>query len=190
MRMNVDQYIAQYRAENTLKYVFVAYTAEQFRMPDDLQALHQIADAAARNAGATAYWVGCSCMPDKETLQDDVRILQLSPRIKAYFYQVYRICDVIRGADSVAIAVARPRNDRGEITTTELMLQQWGRRIWTFPEVLLAPAGRDIRVYTRGTDLTSPLRVPKNQFTVEVWRQDASVARQVGCRPIMCDPSC
>jgi hypothetical protein len=72
-RMNVDEWVAQYKSQQDLKYVFVAYTAEQFETEDDLRALHQIADAAARNAGVIAYWVGCSCM-DPDDLQEDVRI--------------------------------------------------------------------------------------------------------------------
>lgn len=59
------------------------------------------------------------------------------------------------------------------------MLQQWGRRVWTFPEVLLAPSGKDISVYVRGGDLTQPILVPKNQFAAQVWEDDAHVARQV-----------
>lgn len=72
--------ISQYKSEDSLSYVFIAYTAEQFQSAEDLRALHQIADAAARNAGAMAYWVGCSCMPDPSEMTQDV----------------YRICDVIR----------------------------------------------------------------------------------------------
>jgi hypothetical protein len=45
--------------------------------------------------------------------------------------KVYRICDVIRGAQSLAIAVGRPSNDMHGITTTDTMLQQWGQRVWT-----------------------------------------------------------
>jgi hypothetical protein len=164
--MNVEQYIAQYKSERNLSYIFVAYTTEQFdhNSNEDMIALHQIADAAARNAGVAAYWIGCSCMPEPENLQDDV----------------YRICDVIRGAHSLTIAVGRPPNDmHGSVTTTDLMLQQWGRRIWTFPEVLLSPSGKDIRVYTRGMDLMSPEIVAKNQFAARVWRHDAHVARQL-----------
>ncbi|KAF2878579.1 hypothetical protein BDV95DRAFT_624977 [Massariosphaeria phaeospora] len=161
--MKVEDWIAQYKAESRLSYIMVAYTAEQFKSNEDLAVLHQIADAAARNAGVLAYWVSCSCMPDQEHLQEDV----------------YRICDVIRGAHSLAIAVGRPWNDMQGITTTELMLQQWGNRIWTFPEVLLAPAGKDIKVYTRGSDLMSPVAVPKNQFAVQVWKDDAQIARQL-----------
>ncbi|OAL01785.1 hypothetical protein IQ06DRAFT_346405 [Phaeosphaeriaceae sp. SRC1lsM3a] len=163
MIMNVEEWITQYKRERDLSYVFVAYTAEQFQSAEDLRALHQIADAAARNAGAAAYWVGCSCMPDPAELTEDV----------------YRICDIIRGAQSLVIAVSQPPNDARDISTTDLMLQQWGQRIWTFPEVLLAPAGRDIRVYTRGSDLMQPMLVAKNQFAAKVWKGDAHVARQL-----------
>ncbi|KAF2826165.1 hypothetical protein CC86DRAFT_406457 [Ophiobolus disseminans] len=163
MVMNVEDWISQYEAENNLSYVFIAYTAEQFQSAEDMRVLHQIADAAARNAGAMAYWVGCSCMPDpSEMIQD-----------------VYRICDVIRGAQSLAIAVGRPPNDTRGINTTDLMLQQWGQRVWTFPEVLLAPQNKDIKVYTRGQDLMQPVSVAKNQFAVKVWKNDAHVARQL-----------
>lgn len=64
--------ITQYKSERDLSYVFIAYTAEQFEDTEDLRALHQIADAAARNAGVLAYWVGCSCMPDPDQMQEDV----------------------------------------------------------------------------------------------------------------------
>jgi hypothetical protein len=72
--MNVDEWTAQHGAGRDLSYVFVAYTAEQFRSIEDLRTLHQMADAAARNAGVAAYWVGCSCMPDPNELQEDVSI--------------------------------------------------------------------------------------------------------------------
>ncbi|KAL5117062.1 hypothetical protein ACEQ8H_005021 [Pleosporales sp. CAS-2024a] len=166
MIMNVEEWIRQDKAEKTLSYVFVAYTAEQFQSPEDLRALHEIADAATRNAGAIAYWVGCSCMPDPAEMTQDV----------------YRICDIIRGAASLVIAVSRPPSDsdtHGVYTTTDLMLQQWGQRIWTFPEVLLAPAGKDIQVYTRGRHVMQPLTVAKNQFAARVWQRDAHVARQL-----------
>jgi hypothetical protein len=113
-----------------------------------------------------AYWVGCSCMPDPSELAQDV----------------YRICDIIRGAQSLAIVVGQP--PKNDINTTDLMLQQWGERIWTFPEILLAPAGKDIKVYTRGGDLLQPILVAKNQFAAKVWKNDAHIARQV------CQPQC
>ena len=92
---------------------------------------------------------------------------------------MYRICDVIRGAQSLVIAVAAPANNRYEINTPDLMLQQWGSRVWTFPEVLLAPAGEMIKVYVRDSDLSQPILVAKNQFAAQVWHDDAHVARQL-----------
>ena len=73
--MSVDEWTAQYGAGRDLSYVFVAYTAEQFQSAEDLRTLHQMADAAARNAGVAAYWVGCSCMPELSELQEDVSCL-------------------------------------------------------------------------------------------------------------------
>jgi len=185
----VEEWITQHKSERNLSYVFVAYTAEQFQDNDmDNNALDRIADAAARNAGVSAYWIGHCCMPDGEHLEDDVgaildllilfdfyRILEIIPNI----WQVHRICDVIRGAHSLAIVVGRPANDANNTTTTDLMLQQWGTRVWTFPEVLLAPEGKSIRVYTRGADIWQPLLLEKKQFAARVWKQDAHVARQV-----------
>lgn len=176
--MNVEEWITQYRSERNLSYVFVAYTGEQFQSDNDFIALHQIADAAARSAGVMAYWVGCSCMPERDQLQEDVG-RNLLDWDTADSSQVYRICDVIRGAQSLVIAVGQPPNDRHDISTPDLMLHQWGRRIWTFPEVLLSPTGKDIKVYVRGTDLMQPLCIPKNQFAAKVWKEDAQVARQV-----------
>lgn len=163
MIMNVEEWITQYKAERNLSYVFIAYTAEQFHSTEDLRALHQISDAAARNAGVMAYWVGCSCMPEPDQMQEDV----------------YRICDVIRGAHSLAIAVGRPENDSKDMTTADLMLQQWGQRVWTFPEILLSPSGKEVKVYMRGSDLLSPILVAKNQFAAKVWKDDSHVARQL-----------
>ncbi|TKA61519.1 hypothetical protein B0A49_08340, partial [Cryomyces minteri] len=165
MPMMVEEWIAQYKSERNLEYLFVAYTAEQFKgeSNEDMEALHKIAETATRAAGLPAYWIGCSCMPDDHEMEEDV----------------FRISDVVRGAKSVIIAVGPPVNDAGDdITTTHEMLQQWGQRLWTFPEVLLSPAGQPIKVYTRGQDLQSPLALPKNQFAARVW-SDALVARQL-----------
>jgi hypothetical protein len=78
MILNVEEWITQHGSEEGLSYVFVAYTAEQFHTDEDYMALHQIAEAAARTAGVVAYWIGCSCMPEPDNLQDDVSLVQLS----------------------------------------------------------------------------------------------------------------
>lgn len=72
--MPVDTYLERFGAQQDLRYLFVAYTTEQFdhNSRNDMEALHQIAETAARAAGVPAYWVACSCMPEPENLQDDV----------------------------------------------------------------------------------------------------------------------
>ena len=55
--MMVEELIMQHRSERTLEYLFVAYTTEQFDYDyhEDMEALHEIAEKAARNAGVPAY---------------------------------------------------------------------------------------------------------------------------------------
>ncbi|KAF4539923.1 3-hydroxyisobutyrate dehydrogenase [Lasiodiplodia theobromae] len=144
-------------------YLFIAYTAEQFShsSEEDMQALHAIAETAARAAGLPAYWVGCSCMPDEREMEDDV----------------FRISDVIRGSAGLCIAVGPSHGSSLSEKDTWDMLRQWGSRLWTFPEVLLSPKGAPVTVYRRD-QLDSPLAVPKNQFAKRVWA-DAAVARQL-----------
>ncbi|ORY61638.1 uncharacterized protein BCR38DRAFT_411492 [Pseudomassariella vexata] len=148
--------------EVNLSYVFVAYFTEHFHSNnvDDMVALSTIAERAARNAGVVAYWVAASNMRDDNQLESDV----------------FRISDVLRGAQSMAIAVGRPSTAMHEMSTDEL-LRQWGTRVWTFPEVLLSP-GREISVYTRGDNLSAPLILSKNQFAGRVW-SDAQRSRQL-----------
>lgn len=147
----------------TCNYLFVAYTAKQFnhQSEDDMKALHQIAETAARSAGLPAYWIGCSCMPDDNQMEEDV----------------FRISDIIRGAAALCIAVGPSHESTEKEQTTWSMLRQWGERLWTFPEVLLSPRGSPILVYTRG-QLGKPLPMAKNQFASQVWA-DAAVARQL-----------
>jgi len=57
------------------------------------------------------------------------------------------------------------------------LLIQWGRRMWTFPEVLLSP-GDEITVYTRGDEERGPYVLRKSQFAAQVWA-DAVEARQL-----------
>lgn len=145
----------------TGNYLFIAYTAEQFsdKSEEDMKTLHRIAETATRAAGKAAYWIGCSCMPEEDELEEDV----------------FRISDVIRGAAALCIAVG-PSSGTKEMTTWD-MLRQWGQRLWTFPEVLLSPNKDHILVYTRG-QLDKPLKVSKKQFASSVW-DDARVARQL-----------
>jgi hypothetical protein len=91
--------------------------------------------------------------------------------------QVYRISDILRGAHSTVIALkASPRQPQLHKPTE--LLQQWGSRIWTFPEVLLSP-GDSLKVYTVSNQTILPSeRVLKTSFAVNAW-SDAAVSRQL-----------
>ncbi|RYO94507.1 hypothetical protein DL764_007826 [Monosporascus ibericus] len=155
-----------------LNYLFIAYSTEHFShdSQEDKDALHVIAETAARAAKVPAYWVAVSCMRDPDELESDVEAKK--------YPQVYRISDVLRGAQAMVIAVGQPKSSSMKVPT-DTLLSQWGSRMWTFPEVLLSP-GQTIAVYTRGSDLRAPLRISKNQFAGRVWSaSDATEARQL-----------
>lgn len=140
----------------TLQYVFIAYTTTQFshEETEDLEALHFIAEKAARRAGVQAYWIACSCMPYEERLADDL----------------YRISDVVRGAHSLIIALGPPVKERGSRSfSTRELLRDWGQRMWTFPEVLLSPNTHPISIYTHCVPEGDPWQVRKRNFPAEAW---------------------
>lgn len=148
-----------------LDYLFVAYSSKQFKhsSPGDMVALIQTAERACRDAKLPAFWIGSHCMLDPKELEADV----------------YRISDIVRGAQQMVIVVG-PDSTYGpkSPTDTDTLLQQWGSRMWTFPEILLSP-GASIAVYNRAAP-SSPLTVTKNQFAARVWLDsDASVASQL-----------
>lgn len=70
----------------TLSYLFVAYSSEHFiydpekrktETDDDMEYLHKIGMAAAREAGVAAFWIASSCMRDKKEMENDVSTLPL-----------------------------------------------------------------------------------------------------------------
>jgi hypothetical protein len=119
----VEDWISRQGIESDMNYIFVAYTNKQFCQDEekDMDALHLIAQRAARAAGVPAYWIGCSCMPDEDQMTEDI----------------HRISDVVRGAHSLVIIVGPPPGNNECEIGMEGMLKQWGTRMWTFPEVLL-----------------------------------------------------
>ncbi|KUJ09354.1 uncharacterized protein LY89DRAFT_701395 [Mollisia scopiformis] len=147
-------------SKKNLPYVFIAYTVAHFN-DKDLDTLHDIAEFATRRAGLSAYWVGCSCMPEDDNIEEDV----------------YRINDVIRGAHSLVIAVGNRKGD-SRPTDTSTLLHEWGSRMWTFPEALLSPNDKNVEVYTRGHDLNRPLIIAKKDLPGWAW-DDADTSRQI-----------
>lgn len=160
----VETWLAEHGDETEINYLFLSYTGLQFDKSSagDMDALREIGEIATRNAGLQAYWIDLDCMPDKMELEDDV----------------HRISDVVRGAHALAIAVGPLAGDVEQDGSTHQYLKIWGERMWTWPEVLLAPLGSEILVYTRGLDSDNPLRIDKRNFAALAW-DDAPVARQL-----------
>jgi len=149
-------------------YLFIAYTAEQFRTAskDDMRTLHSIAVKATRRAGLHAYWIGCSCLGSGRAMTEGV----------------YRISDVVRAAHSLAVIIgpnasneAQQQFDPDPVRTE---LREFGLRVWTFPEILLSTPNRPINVYRRGDPIHKPLTLSKVQFATLAW-SDVKSARQL-----------
>ena len=90
--------------------------------------------------------------------------------------QIYRICDVVRAASKLVIVI-RPSLAEPIIRTPDDMLRQWGERLWTFPEILLSPAGKAISVYTRGNEI-APFHISKPHFAAKAWA-DSDKSKQL-----------
>src|SRR4051812_4364013 len=77
------------------------------------------------------------------------------------------------------IAVGAPGGSPTRASDVNKLLVQWGRRMWTFPEVLLSP-GDEIAVHMRDDEAKNmkPFVISKSQFAVQVWG-DALEARQL-----------
>ncbi|KAF8247602.1 hypothetical protein K440DRAFT_661313 [Wilcoxina mikolae CBS 423.85] len=146
--------------DTSTPYIFVAYSTTHFShdSEEDKAALTQIGEYAARKAGVGAFWCALSCLLQKKK-------------------DMYRMSDIIRGAVSLVIVLKQhPGN-----------LQEWGSRMWTFPEALLSPAHKDIHAYTMlegeweengQVPRTSLEIIPKNDFPRRAWG-DAMEARQL-----------
>ncbi|KAL2270975.1 hypothetical protein VTJ83DRAFT_346 [Remersonia thermophila] len=157
------------RGKANLDYLFVAWSTRQFNIqsPGDMAALLHLAERACRDAKLPAFWISSHCMADPNELEADV----------------YRISDVLRGAQKMVIVVGPP-SAAGDPTVpptadTDELLRQWGNRLWTFPEILLSP-GNSVAVYNRASDPSAPLVITKNQFAGRVWADhDATVSGQL-----------
>jgi hypothetical protein len=165
--VRVADWESQHGRDAVLEYIFISYTSAQFDGPDDWSYLHSVAAQAVRSAGVPAYWISCSCMPNPDELSEDV----------------HRISDIVRGSHSVAIILGRPINNRSakpDMAKPDMktMLQHWGERIWTFPEVLLSNNTHPIAIYTRAGDMANPTYLRKRNFPVVAWT-DAPVPRQL-----------
>ncbi|KAF2687741.1 hypothetical protein K458DRAFT_169482 [Lentithecium fluviatile CBS 122367] len=162
-----------YEEGMALPYLFAAYTAEQFPDWSDehKEQMIRMAAKATRDHGLAAFWISSCCI--------DTSLDRRLANGKVIQEDVYRISDVIRGAEVTVILLGPPSTGNTEANNEERRLgerlRQWGSRLWTFPEVLLS-TGDTIKVYNIG--VPEPLIIHKNQFASLVW-PDKDVSRQL-----------
>ena len=136
-RIRVQDWREKYGTSAKLDYVFVSYTSRQFNTTEDWKYLCEVGRHAAQNAGVEAFWVGCSCLGSKNELEQNV----------------WRICDVVRGAFSMVVAVTGALSPQDLQGLPDDQLRDWGSGVWTLPELLLSPEHDNIVFYTnRGLD--------------------------------------
>jgi hypothetical protein len=163
---HVDKWIKNHGLNSHPEYLFVAWTVAQFDDQDiaDMDALKLLAVGATQRHGLEAFWLSSECVDnphDDEIIED-----------------IWRMSDVVRGANAMAIILGHPPDRRGQSDTYDFknMLFGWGQRMWTLPEALLSPQGKPVLVFTRG--IPEPELIPKKSLAVQIW-EDAPVSRQL-----------
>lgn len=193
--IKVKEWIEEHGDEGT-EFVFVSYTRKQFCVNTDQEisewphyrdeeerdwnreaakrdreTLTRWGVEAAKEAGVGAFWIDFECLREEDG----------STKHSASSDDVYFICDVVRSAHSMIIAVGPPIEDRvqgkqvpycSQIETR--WLQQWGSRLWTLPEILLCPPEHRVKLYTAGGPLV-PKRMAKRNFAERAWNDAETV---------------
>ncbi|OWP05446.1 hypothetical protein B2J93_7647 [Marssonina coronariae] len=136
-----------------ISYIFISYANRHFNTdssPEGRRMIERMAAYSAIQAGKSAYWLDFRCRaPEKGPLLDA---------------DVYQMCDVIRGSYQVVAILKGDDN---------ALKQEWGSRMWTLPEALLAP-GDSIFWCTPTSDSFKLTSMKKVEMTGSVWVDPAT----------------
>ncbi|CAI6089060.1 unnamed protein product, partial [Clonostachys chloroleuca] len=204
--MKVSDYCQQYGDQADTEFVFVSYTRLQFRVVTDVEidewnnypneetreanrtlaqrdreTLIQWGIDAALTAGKRAFWLDFECVRDSDGVA----------KASSKSEDVYRICDIVRAAHSMIIAIGPPADEKvasilngdenvssGSTKHATKWLRQWGSRLWTLPELLLCPSEYRIKLYMTG-DKNEPKSLAKRNFAERAWDDAESVKELV-----------
>ncbi|CAG9974886.1 unnamed protein product [Clonostachys byssicola] len=205
--ISVSDYIHEHGDQADTEFIFVSYTRMQFRVatdeeidaydyPDeetrdanrklaksDRETLARWGVDAALAAGKPAFWLDFECVRDSDGVA----------RSSSKSEDVYRICDIVRAAHSMIIAIGPSAEDKvknelrsddsgsSKIFNTEhssQWLRQWGSRLWTLPELLLCPNEYRIKLYVFG-ESKEPKELAKRNFAERAWEDAESVKELV-----------
>lgn len=202
--VKVSDYLDQNGDDVDLEFVFVSYTRMQFRVatpeeidkydyPDeatreankelaqrDRETLARWGMDSAKRVGKRAFWLDFECVRNEDGGTTSTSTSE----------DVYRICDIVRAAHSMVIAIGPPTAEKvASLVAGEKLLaysrdritpwlRQWGSRLWTLPELLLCPNEYRIRLYIVGDD-SEPKAMAKRNFAERAWDDAESVKELV-----------
>ncbi|KAK8133576.1 hypothetical protein PG984_005588 [Apiospora sp. TS-2023a] len=195
----VADWVREHGDDSDTDFVFLSYTRRQFCVatpeeltgwevdpairealsriaPTDRETLRQYGIEAALSAGKSAFWLDFECIRDDDGIS----------KATSQSFDVYRICDIVRAAHSLAILVGPPLQSRYSLATHEpyspeamvRWLQEWATRLWTLPEILLISSEKSVKIYAVDGP-SPPLEWAKRHFASRsIWR-DAKLVRQL-----------
>ncbi|MCJ1282079.1 hypothetical protein MMC26_001402 [Xylographa opegraphella] len=129
-----------------LQYIFISYHWDSFKGFEDRVDI--MAQYMCRKAGLKAYFQDWKCNAsriDKDLLTADVN----------------RMCDAIRGSQFVTLLLPD-----GELQRK----RDWGRRMWTLPEGLLAPSKLQVCTWLHPNEYSVQL-MSKVELTSQFWEE-------------------
>ncbi|OCK81930.1 hypothetical protein K432DRAFT_294382 [Lepidopterella palustris CBS 459.81] len=145
--------------DNNEEYVFISYTRREFCVEieinrdwaaRDRRDLLRFAVAATRAAKVPAFWIDFKCVATDKANIDGTG--SLSEDTNDIYEDVYRICDVLRGAHSMAAIVGPPCDRKNaEEQDRQNWLSLWASRMWVLPEILLAPGEHGVWIYIQAS---------------------------------------
>lgn len=187
--VSVQDWVEAHDGHANLDYVFVSYTRRQFQTSsakemekwdiesqdkakmleirtEDLFHLCKIGMKAAQDAGVPAFWIDVLCV-DPATFPQDV----------------YRICDVVRGAYSMIIALKNSVDNRIKprrlFSNRDQLLKEWGGRLWTLPEILLCPTDHSMAIHIHGSAEVPKWFTKRSLASLAYYTKDAKAVRQL-----------
>ena len=153
-----NKWVLDHNPDRNLSYVFISYANRHFDTDNSetgRRLIEAMAAVATLKAGKTAYWLDFRC-----------RATEKGPLLDS---DVYRMCDVIRGSSQVTVML---KGDGLELK------REWGSRMWTLPEALLAP-GDSIYFCTPQDDTFKVQSMHKVEMTGSVW-EDPDIDNEDG----------
>jgi hypothetical protein len=179
--------------DNNEEYIFISYTRVEFcvekkispdRATRDRRELLRFAVKATRAAGVRAFWIDFKCVvTDNANVEETGNAT--SGDVNDISEDVYQICDVVRGAHSMAVIIGPPYDKKEEcfVEDRKGWLFLWASRMWVLPELLLAPTEHRVRIYTQAPGVSpedvEPEEVAKRNLAVRSCSDDEDVRQLI-----------